>query len=356
MNYLVYLHSIWISHKRFFVIFKSNKNYKEFFENISTKNLSKYWFNSSQIEKIILAKKTLNTQKIDKILLDLEVKIILFWDKNYPKNLENISNPPYFLYVRGKIDGLDNFFAIVWSRKMTSYTKKVWEYIIPDLTKYFTIVSWWAWWCDSLAHEICVKNSSKTIVVFWTWIDIVYPSTNKKLFENVLKNSWALISIFPIWTLWSVYSFPIRNEIVAWLSNWVLILEASLKSGTLITANLALEQWKDLFAIPWDIFQENFSWTNTLIKNSNAKLVSNSQDILDEYNYKVIQNKKEFLFENEIQKEIFNILKFNLSLNIDEIMQKLNYDYSEISINLSMMELSGNIKKDLFWKYEIAFV
>lgn len=352
MNYLAYLHSIWITHKKFFEIFESHNDYKWFFENISDLSLSKYYDND-QISKILQSKKDLNLENIDKIIKKLDIKIISIFDEKYPTQLKNISNKPYFFYLRWNIYQNDEFFWVVWSRNITSYWKKAWEKIIWDLVNYFTIVSGGAGWCDTLAHQIAVDNNKKTLVVFGTWIDKLYPSTNWLLFEKVIENNWWLISIFPIWTPGWIYTFPIRNEIVSGLSKWILVLQASVKSGTLITANMALDQWKDLFAIPWDIFHPWYEWTNNLIKNWNAKLVTDSKDILEEYNYSLIKNEVVLVFENDIQKDIYNILKYNLSLSIDEIIEKTNIDYGNLIINLSMMELWWLLKKDLFWKYWI---
>lgn len=353
MNYLVYLHSIWITHRKLGEIFKDNSEYEAFYNNLSFNILKKYFTKDDQIQQILEIKNKLNTKKIDEKIKKLDIKIITKNDKNYPKNLLQISNLPYFLYVRWELNWDENCFSIVGSRKISPYAKKVWENIIPVLSQYFTIVSGWAGWCDTLAHKLTIENNWKTIVVFWTWIDVIYPTWNRNLFDEVLKKSWALVSIFPIWTPWSIYTFPVRNEIVSWISSWVLILEAWEKSWTLITANLALDQWKDLFAIPWDIFSPNYIWANNLIKSSNAKLITSSDDILLEYNYKITQTKKNIILENKVQENIYNLLKYNLSLSIDDMIEKMSYDYWVLSLNLSLMELNWVLKKDLFWKYGI---
>lgn len=352
-RYLVYLHSIWISQKKLNKIFKNNENYKKIWEEINYELLKKYYSDENKINEILKNFKNINISYLDKKISDLEVKIITLKDKNYPKLLKEIINKPYFLYVRWEINWYDNFFSVVWSRKISKYAKKAWEKIIKDLLNHFTIVSWWAWWCDSLAHEICVNNNKKTIVVFWTWIDITYPSTNKNLFEDVIKKWWALISIFPIWTNWSNYTFPIRNEIVASISVWCLVLQAWEKSGTLITSNLVLENSRDLFCIPWDIFDSDFVWNNFLIKSWQAKLITESQDILDEYNFKNIPKNANIIFNNKEEDIIYNILKYNLALSIDEIIEKTWLDYQKIVLSLQILELKQIVKKDLFWNYSI---
>lgn len=355
MNYLVYLHSLWFSHKQLHKIFKDNRDYKYFFESLSFELLSSFSFKESFILKVLENKKVLNTKKIDEIIKKLDIKIITFYDESYINDLKNISNPPFLIYLRWEINKNDNFFSVVWSRKISQYTKKTANIIIPKLTKYFTIVSGWAWWCDTIAHKIALENNFKTIVVFWTWIDITYPSSNKKLFDDILKSWWWLISIFPLETKGSIYTFPIRNEIVAWIWKWLLVLEAWEKSWTLITAKLALDQWKDVFAIPWDILSSNYIWSNNLIKNSEAKLISSSDDILNDYWYNIWETiKKEISFWNMIQKEIYELLKYNLSLSVDDFLQKTNFSYWELGLNLSLMEINQIIKKNLFWKYELV--
>lgn len=352
MNFLVYLHSIWITHKKLFVLFSSQQNYREIFENLDENILQNIGCNTQERASILEKYRSFQPQKIDEILTKLDVKIITFFDDWYPPLLKYASQVPFLLYVRGKIDVEDNFFAVVWSRKMSPYSKKVWQKMIGDLSEYFTIVSGWAWGCDTLAHQICVEKNKKTIVVFGTWIDQVYPAGNAQLFEKVILSGGALLSIFPIGTSGSVYTFPVRNEVVAGMSRGVLVLEAGIKSGTLITAQLALEQGKDVFAVPGDIFHPNFEWSHTLIQSGWAQMVVKTEDILEEYQFKPIAVSQVKTFQNPLQQTIFDLLKFHLSLNIDEIMEKTWLSYSDVSLNVSMMELSWDLKKDLFGKYE----
>lgn len=335
-------------------IFESRVDYKKIFDELDADFLEKYSDRPGNIPKILAAKNKLSTEKIDSILEKLRVKIITIHDKNYPEMLRQASNPPYFLYVRWTLKWDDNFFAVVGSRRISNYAKKAWEAIIPGLSQYFTIVSWWAGWCDTLAHKIAVEQDEKTIVVFGTGIDVTYPVGNEKLFETVIEKWWALISIFPPGTPGGAYTFPVRNEIVSGMSRGILVLEAAEKSGTLITAQLALDQGKDVFALPWDIFHPNSVGTNNLIKNSEAKLTQSVNDILSEYEYNTLATTQEIKeFSNQKQKDIYTLLKFNLALSLDEILEKTDFDYGELSLELTMMELSGMIKKDGMGKYGI---
>lgn len=352
--YLALLHKMWISQKKLNIIFKDNSNYKDFYDKVSFSTLKIFDFSDKQIDYILKEKWENTIEKIVKKLDERKVSIITIKDKNYPEFLKQIPNPPYLFYLRWIIDNSPKI-AVVWSRKITSYWEKAIEKIVWDISAYFTIVSWWASWCDSKAHEIALKNNTKTLSVVWTWIDIDYPVYNKKLYDNIVLSWWWVISIFPIWEVWNPYNFPIRNEIVAWLSVWVLVIEAKIKSWTLITSNLALDLWKDLFAVPWDFFKPSSEWCNTLIKNWMAKLVTSWEDILIEYNIKNSNSstiKQKVTFDDPLEEDIYNFLILE-SLTVDQLAFKIGFDVITVSFKLSMLEIKSLIKKTHWWKYEI---
>lgn len=350
-KYLVYLHSLGISQKKLFSIFEKEKNYKDFFENLNLSSLKAYFSQDNQIQKILEKKEKLKYKEIDTILEKNAIKIIVFWEQEYPKLLQEIAIPPFFLYVRGILDNSPKL-AIIGSRKISEYGKKIIEKITPSLLPYFNIVSGWAIGCDSLAHEETLKNEWKTIVIIGTWIDICYPATNKRMYEKVVEKWGAIVSIFPLWEWPNPYNFPIRNEIIAWISNGVIVVEAWEKSGTLITANLALEQGKDLFAVPWDIFKAHSLWCNKLIKSWEAKPVSMVEDILEEYNITNFSTAKTINFCEKLEKDIYDLLIVE-SLTLDEIAKRLSISVSEVAIKISFMEIKWYLKKTWAWKYEI---
>lgn len=360
--YLALLHSLWITHKKFYRIFKENlfseeNNYKSFFEELNLEKLNNFLFSDNEKKSILERKKNLKIDLIKKVLESREVEIIINYEEKFPEELKNIPNSPYLIYVRWKISNWPKI-AVVWSRNITSYWKKVIEKIVPDISKYFTIVSGWAYWVDTQAHLETIKSWNKTIAVIWTSISEDYPTWNKKMYDNIVENDWAVISIFPIWVPWNAYNFPIRNEIVAGLSSWVVVVEAREKSWSLITSKLALDLWKDLFAVPWEIFKSNSVWCNNLIKFWEAKLVNSSLDILEEYNFSnnlKHKNKSveiKLVFSDEIEEKIYNCLLLE-SYTSDELVKKFWLDISTISFKLSMLELNGLIKKTLWWKFEI---
>jgi len=348
---LAELHRIWFTQKKLHYVFKDNQNYKEFYNLLSADILKKIGFNDKQIELILKNKSSWDFSKLIKVIDTRKVSIVTIFDENYPKLLKEIFNPPFVFYLRWKIDNSPKI-SVVGSRKITSYWEKIIWKLVWDISNYFTIVSWWAAWCDTYSHDVTLQNNNKTISVIWTGIDIDYPVFNKSLYEKITDNEWWVISIFPIWEVGNPYNFPVRNEIVAWLSVWVLIIEAKNKSGTLITSNLALDLGKDLFAIPWDITKLSSEWCNMLIKKWMAKLVTNSNDILEEYNISKIERVEKLVFSDDIEENIYNILLLE-SLSIDELILKIDLDISTISFKLSMMEINNLIKKGFWWKYEV---
>lgn len=350
--YFVLLHSIWFSQKQLFDIYKDNSDVKLFYENLDFSKINVYSKTKKQSDFIEKSYKEINANQIKEKINDRKVVLINYFEEKYPKLLKEIANPPFLLYVRWEIDNSPKI-SVVWSRNITNYWEKVIEKIIPDISSYFIVVSWWAFGCDTKAHEQALNAGNKTISVIWTGIDLDYPSTNKKLYDEIVSSWGAVISIFPFWEIWNPYNFPIRNEIVAGLSIWTIVIEAREKSGSLITAKLALDLWRDLFSVPWDIFKANSVWCNYLISNWEAKILINSSDVFDEYNINTKKTKKQKLkFADKIEEDIYNTLLID-SYGIDELSLKISVDTKVLSFKLSMMEISWIVWKTLWWKYEI---
>lgn len=361
------LHSCWCTHKDFRKIFLT--------EDISVERVFKDILNFSQTYKNIFQNRYEKIyQKLNKIDINTHreyieqnnIKILSFFEKDYPENLKNINNYPFIFYYKWDININWYSLAVVWSRKNTPYGNAVLEKIfneIPNIN--ISIVSWWAYGIDSLAHTLALKKNFHTISIFGCWIDITYPSSNKILFEKIIENWWWLISIFPLWTPPDAFNFPIRNEIVAWLSNWVLIPEANIKSWTLITARLALDLWKDIFAIPWDIFRETSNWCNLLIANWEAKCTLSADDIfLNSDNFQQLsifkenqekqKNIKSIVFRNDISEKIYTAIQNNHN-TVDLLANNTDISINDIMIELAMLELDWYIKTSLTWHYECIY-
>jgi DNA processing protein len=210
------------------------------------------------------------------------ISILTLFDDDYPANLKNIYDPPMVLYIKGKLKKKDEFsVAIVGSRKCTYYGINMAEKIAGCLSDHgLTIVSGLARGIDTAAHIGALKTRGRTIAVLGNGLSTIYPPENSLLAERISDNG-ALISEFPMQALPHKNNFPRRNRIISGLSKGVVVVEAAQKSGALITADFALEQGRDVFAVPGMAERLSSAGTNALIKQG-AKLVDSAEDILEE--------------------------------------------------------------------------
>lgn len=311
-------------------------------------------------KKIIEKSRKVEEEKIRIYLEAKNIWIIHWFHEEYPEKLRNIGHAPFLLYVRWKLRSDLPLIGVVWSRKNTPYAKKILDKIIPDIIHTGVwVISGWASWVDTIAHDLTLENNGYTMAIFGTGIDRCYPASNKTLFEKIIANNGALISHFPLGTGPELYNFPIRNEIVAALSNGILIPEAALSSGTLITAQLALEHGRDVFATPGDIDRITSEGTNMLIASGQAKCVRCAEDILEEYfDVTGISSgmtpiiKTSPTFSNEEEKNIYEAIE-NKIQQVDDIIKHTGLSMTDVLMNLTMLEISGNIKLDEMGRYNI---
>ncbi len=356
---LAILHSGGFTHKDLKKIFEIRQNYSEILDDflLKWKTLTP-WMTSERRNKILEKLKKIDIAKIQKIIDEKSVHLITIESDLYPEKLRTIKQSPYLLYIRGILREERKMLGIVGSRKSTSYGKKVLEKIIPELVNAGCgIVSGGVYGIDAISHSITLEKNGYTISVFGSGIDIFYPIENSKLFESIISKWWALVSIFPIGTEPEPFYFPIRNEIVAALSDWIIIPEAGIKSGTLITANLALEHGRDVFAIPGDVFRETSMGTNSLIAHGEAKCTQNATDILEEYFPNItsttISMFSEKNWEDDNQKDIYNII-IEWYNTPDSIWQNSDYTIDTITTTLTMLEINWYIRLSTWWRYEVV--
>lgn len=297
-------------------------------------------------------------QLIDNINKE-KIKIITINDQNYPRLLKEIYSPPYILYYKGNIKQEFEFtIAIVGSRKYTSYGQQVTEELSKNLAQNkLTIVSGLALGIDTIAHTACLEAKGLTIAVLGSGIDKqnLYPSLNRYLVDKIILNNGCVLSEFPPGTAPLKHNFPQRNRIISGLSLGTIVIEAKKKSGSLITANYALEQNREVFAVPGNIYSLNSEGTNNLIK-SGAKLVSSADDIIETLNLtkatEFINNKK-IIPESIEEKEILSFLSHE-PIHIDELARFTKFNSSKISSTLIMMEMKGIIRNLGGMQYVIA--
>lgn len=278
------------------------------------------------------------------------IKETAYNTKNYPKLLAQISDPPKVLYCRGNIKLVNSFcFAVVGTRKLTSYGKEATERIITEISHTgWTIVSGLALGIDSIAHQSALDNDLPTIAVLGSTIDDsgIAPRTNFHLAKEILENDGLLISEYSTKDEIHKSNFAIRDRIISGLSRGVLVVEAAEKSGALITARCALEQNRDVFAVPGSVFSFTSVGPNRLIQKG-AKLVTLAQDIIEEYSQNLelpLNSRGHISTKDPIEKKILAILDERGELTADEIISHTNLETSQIIAALSIMELNGKIK------------
>ena len=211
-----------------------------------------------------------------------KINILTIQDKEYPRILKQIYDYPITLYIKGNNDILNNAnIAIIGCRYCTEYGKKAAEYFSYNLAKEnVTIVSGLARGIDGYSHIGALKAKGKTIAVLGNGLDIVYPKQNEIIYQKIIEENGAIISEYPLGTKPEKNNFPERNRIISGISKGVLIIEAKERSGTIVTADFALEQGRDVYVVPGNINSPNSVGTNRLIKEG-AMLVTNYKDILE---------------------------------------------------------------------------
>ncbi len=293
-----------------------------------------------------------------------DVIMISMDDPSYPARLKEIYDPPLILRVRGNAEVLTKpGIAMVGTRHPTPYGSGMAERLACDLAAQgLVIISGMARGVDTASHRGAISAKGKTIAVFGTGVDVIYPKENSRLSEQILALDGALISEFPLGTFAAPQNFPIRNRIISGMSVGVLVVEAAEYSGTRITARCALEQNRDVFAVPGNVTNKNSWGPNTLIKQG-AKLVATWEDVWEDLPPEVRLaltppaspespgSSSASLFPDEglppHEKRILSLLKADESTHIDEIVERLENQLSssEIFAALFELELAGKIRQ-----------
>lgn len=333
------------------------------------RELLKLGFSQKLVSDFSRHKRTTNLNSYFLRIEELGIETVAKTDENYPKLLKNIEDSPYILYVKyrdeghkqslplrgrtkdlgGKIFDILNgiCIAVVGTRKMTSYGKEVTERLVTRLVDSdCIIVSGLALGIDAIAHKTAIDAGGFTIGVLGGGLDNIYPPSNKRLAEEMLKDGRGmLLSEYPLAYPYLPQNFPTRNRIIAGLSHGVLVIEGTEKSGTLLTASAAARYGREVFAVPGPITSLTSKAPHFLIKNG-AKLVEKVEDILEELDIKSkiqITKSKRILPETDEEKKLFNILK-NEPLDIDSLVRISGMPAQKVLSALTVMELKGMLK------------
>jgi DNA processing protein len=289
--------------------------------------------------------------EFDKILKDIEkekLSYVNITESQYPASLRAIFDPPIILFYKGNINyDFSKSIAIVGTRKFSLYGKDICIKFADEFARNgFTVISGLALGIDTIAHRAVLKNSGKCIGVVGHGLSHIYPSSNFALYDSILENDGCIISeFFPNTEPLPAY-FPLRNRIISGLSYSTLVIEAAVKSGSLITARSAFEQNRNVYAIPADLTRSNSQGCNELIKTQIAKLVISPEDILKDYDIgfpKMISiDLSSFSTESQ---QVINLLTVD-KLSLEEIIEMSGLSVSDVSSILMELELEGVVLKN----------
>ena len=313
-----------------------------------------------------LDRKSIENTLAGRARLDLDVEMeklarhavhALTWeDESYPKTLRPIPGAPPVLYVLGSLTPEDEWaVAVVGTRRATSYGSEAAGELAGGLARNrITVVSGLARGIDGIAHRAALDAGGRTIAVLGSGVDVIYPPDHVHLAHDVATHG-ALVSDYPLGTQPDARNFPARNRIISGLSLGVLVVEGSEDSGSMITADYALEQGRDVFAVPGTIFAPRSSGTNRLIQQG-AKMVTNVQDILEELNLTQASQQMEvrsLLPDNPTEEALLLQLSAE-PRHMDEIVRATGLPTSDVSATLAMMELKGMVRQVGNMTYVVA--
>lgn len=328
-------------------------------------DLMRLGFSQVKAEALVVGLKDRSIVQKELILIEQEkIRFVTMWCDEYPDRLKQIDVPPLVLYVQGDLSLLENekMLACVGSRLAHSYVQDcLHKIVVPMIQDGWVIVSGGALGADTYAHKTALYHGGKTVVVVGSGLCYQYPEKNRQLFKDIVDDGGLIVSSFPMKIRPDTYTFPIRNRIISGLSVGCLVLQAAAKSGALITAKCALDQGREVFAIPGPIYDPLSAGCHDLIKMG-AKLVTTTEDILDEllpkFKRSVVQEnfiKKEGLIEVSDGYDVADrlILQYSIqSITTDELLMKLSIDPMILHEKLFSLSLDGKIEQDCmgFWK------
>ena len=301
-----------------------------------------------------------NKLNLDELFESVEkrgIRVLAYDDERYPRLLKEISNPPAVLYYKGDLlsCNLDKTLAVVGSRRASYNGKESLKKIINGfIGTDICIVSGLATGIDTVSHQLALENNLKTIGVIASGFDFTYPTSNKSLYEEIINGNGAIVTeYYPTFEPLR-FRFPQRNRIVSGLSFGTLVVEAAIKSGALITANIALEQGRELMCIPGLITNPNTEGIYKLLKTG-ATLVTESDDVLNALGWEIIKDNQNFEESDDLtidEKKILYTINIEPK-NFDEIQNETKLSTDDLLVLLTTLELKGKLKQIVGDRYSI---
>lgn len=307
------------------------------------------------IDKLYQMKAKVDLARIDDNLSKYQIRLINCYDEEYPEKLKNIYDPPVFLYVKGHWASLPLAIAMVGSRKCTSYGEHVALELSRELSQNgVCILSGLARGIDTASHKGAIACDGGTVAILGSGVDVIYPKENQKLYYDILAHEkGAIVSELPLGSAPLKHHFPLRNRIISGLSDGLVIVEAAVKSGALITAELALEQGKEIFVIPGPITSPMSEGAHKLIKDG-AKMTTCAADILEEYGQRCLIEKKNVQDKDtplgEDEQKILDCIGIE-PVSVEELAIITKQPINHIVAILSILEIEGLIEQIVGRKY-----
>jgi DNA processing protein len=330
---------------------KASSGLREKLLRLAEKDLIKFGFHENTASKIIDGiRDTSLLEKEKQLIQKHDVSLLTIVDDDYPELLKNINSPPMILYYQGSMPSpMKNSLAIVGARAANVYAKNALELIIPPLIAHdWNIVSGGALGVDTMAHEAALQNGGSTVVVLGSGLLRPYPYRNKKLFDTIAYKHGAIVSPFPLEMRPDRFNFPARNRIISGLSKGCLVVQAAQKSGSLITAHFALEQGRQVFAVPGSIFDPLSQGCHKILMQG-AKPVSTAVDILEEFQASVtmVQKGIDFVAPFKPAKVVQDPFLAYLQdpKSIDDLCTKFSLALDQMQNKLFDLQLEGKIKQ-----------
>ncbi len=308
------------------------------------------------VTNFLKLRKQIDLDKVYESILEKDIKVLTLLDDDYPRLLKEIDQSPPVIYVKGALTPADEFaIAIVGTRRVSEYGQQITRDTSIFLAGHgLTIVSGLARGVDGIAHRHALEAGGRTIAVLGSGVDVIYPPEHRKLAEAISENG-AVISDYPLGTQPEGVNFPPRNRIISGLSLGTIVVEAGDRSGALITADFALEQGRDVFAVPGNVLSPASRGTNRLIQNGAYAMVS-PQDVLDVLNLSELESIKtarQVLPADKTEARILQVMNFE-PMHIDEICNEVSLSVDKVSAALTMMELKGLVQHVGAMRYAVV--
>ncbi len=295
--------------------------------------------------KICLLLKQGGVEKAVASLQNSGAQAITCFSDAFPQSLADIPDPPYVLFYRGNVKLLESrCIAVVGTRKASSYGRRVATDFVSVLSQHFTVVSGLAYGIDTVAHETALSQHGNTIAVLAGSVVKVYPSANQNLAEKIVQGGGLLVSEYPCHSQPLAYRFPHRNRLVSGLSLGVLVCQSPLKSGTSSTVEHALQQGRDVFAVPGEVYDASFSGNNHLIKSMQGVCVTTPRDIEEYYRLDATESKKQAYQLSFAEQSVVEALSDG-QLSFDKLVEKTQISPAELNFLLANLEIKSIIAR-----------